>query len=48
MLAIVDFVVIICELHSLVIITERESGVGKLGWHQNFTGFDRTYCFVPI
>ena len=29
------------RLASLVGITERETGVGKLGWHGNSTGFDR-------
>ena len=29
------------RLASLVGITEREMGVGKLGWHGNSTGFDR-------
>ena len=32
---------------SLVGITERETGEGKLGWHGNSTGFDRTF-FFPI
>ena len=29
------------RLASLVGITERETGVGKLGWHGNSTVFDR-------
>ena len=29
------------RLASLVVIKERETGVGKLGWHGNSTGFDR-------
>ena len=30
-------------------ITERESGVGKLGWHGKSTGFDKKiYIFFPI
>ena len=28
------------RLASLVGITQRETGVGKLGWHGNSTGFD--------
>ena len=35
------------RLASLVGITERESGVGKLGWHGNSTGFDKKKIF-PI
>ena len=36
----------ICGLASLVGITERETGVSKLGWHGNSTGFDRkNICF---
>ena len=34
----------------MVGITERESEVGKLGWHGNFTGFDRKnnkHVFFP-
>ena len=31
----------VTRLASLVGITERETGVGKLGWHGNSTGFDR-------
>ena len=33
------------RLASLVGITERESRVGKLGWHKNFTVFDRKIIF---
>ena len=29
----------------LVGITERELGVGTLGWHKNFTGFDGKETF---
>ena len=29
------------RIASLVGITEREMGVGKLGWHGNSMGFDR-------
>ena len=36
------------RLASLVGITERETGVGKLGWHGNSTGFDRKIFFFPI
>ena len=37
------------RLASLVGITERETGVGKLGWHGNSTGFDRkNIVFFPI
>ena len=35
------------RLVSLVGITERETGVGKLGWHGNSTGFDSKNCFFP-
>ena len=35
------------RLASLVGITERETGVGKLGWHGSSTGFDR-FFFFPI
>ena len=34
-----------CRLASLVSITERETGVGKLGWHGSSTGFDRKNVF---
>ena len=27
---------------------ERETGVGKLGWYGNSTGFDRKNIFFPI
>ena len=27
---------------------ERETGVGKLDWHGNSTGFDRFFFFFPI
>ena len=38
-----------CRLASLVGITERETGVGKLGWHGSSTGFDRkNVFFFPI
>ena len=30
---------------SFGITTERESGGGKLGWHGNFTGFDKKQNF---
>ena len=33
------------RLASFVGITERETGIGKLGWHGNSTGFDRKNCF---
>ena len=33
------------RLARLVVITERETGVGKLGWHGNSTGFDRKKIF---
>ena len=33
------------RLASLVGITERGTGVGKLGWHGNSTGFDRRNIF---
>ena len=37
------------RLATLVGVTERETGVNKLGWHGNSTGFDRNYCFFfPI
>ena len=37
------------RLESLVGITERGKGLGKLGWHGNSTGFDRkNICFFPI
>ena len=31
------------RLASLFGITERETGVSKLGWHGNSTGFDRIF-----
>ena len=36
------------RLASLVGITERETGVGKLGWHRNSAEFDRKYFVFPI
>ena len=33
------------RIASLVGITEREMGVGKLGWHGNSMGFDRKNTF---
>ena len=36
------------RLASLVGITERETGVGKLGWHGNSTGFDRKKMFFSL
>ena len=36
------------RLASFVGITERETGIGKLGWHGNSTGFGRKNCFFPI
>ena len=39
----------ISRLASLVGITERETGVGKLGWHGISTGFVRKkFVFFPI
>ena len=31
----------LARLASLVDMTERETGAGKLGWHGNYTVFDR-------
>ena len=31
----------VTKLASLASITERETGVEKLGWHGNYTGFER-------
>ena len=40
---------VLLRLASLVGITEREMGVGKLGWHENYTEFDRKKLFFfPI
>ena len=36
------------RLASLVVIKERETGVGKLGWHGNSTGFDGKKFFFSI
>ena len=36
------------RLASLVGITERETRVGKLGWHGNSTGFDRKNTSLNI
>ena len=29
-------------------MTERETGIGKLGWHGNSTGFDRKNSFFCL
>ena len=34
------------SLESLVSVTERETEVGKLGWHRNSTEFDRNFFFL--
>ena len=36
------------KVASLVGITERESGVGKLCWHGNIMEFDRKYSFFSM
>ena len=36
------------SLESLVGVTERETKVGKLGWHRNSTEFDRNFFFLIL
>ena len=36
------------SLESLVGVTERETEVGKLGWHRNCTEFDRNFFFLIL